>query len=285
MIKSTYAFAAIAALAAAAAITTIGCEPEGPQPAVVVPPAPTGVEANSPGGEQYRYDHQVRYGGADSEMKQQLRRQYVLAIARVADTSLVDTPFGNKQVASPVVAVVAGAEGQGDTKVTAAIDESLRNERLAPEPAPPGFTQRTRTQLISFLQETECFTLIERESINDIVRELEFDDSRWVAKTPETPAQGKLSGVKYIVKGALERNLAARPVGPATPDNWVGQVGFPEDDRQNMPLVFRLRMYSVSGGIIVAVGDGYGRTADEAVKNSVRALTRLVIRNYHRDSK
>jgi len=258
-----------------------GCELKGPAPTVIVPPVKADA-APAGGNAEYHYNHEVRYGGTDSEMKKALRERYVLAIARVDDTSLVDTPFGDKQVASPVAAVIAGAEGQGETKVTAAIDESLRNEKLSAEPTPPGFSQTTRTRLISLLQKTECFTLVERESINDIVRELEFGDSRWVARAPDTAPQGKLIGVRYIVKGSLEQNLPAKPMRTATPNNWVGRVGFPEDDRENMPLIFRLRMYSVADGVITAVGDGYGNTPSEAVDNSVRAWTRAVIRAYRR---
>ncbi len=277
MTRPVNSMALSAAAMASLFFVTAGCESKIEAPHVVVPP-PIAVSETSNTDVRYDYPHEVRYGGADGGMRQALREKFTIAVARIGDTSLVDTPFGDKVVASPVAAIVAKAEGQGETKVTAGIDDSLRNPKLRPEPTPSGFSQTTRSQLISFLQGTECFTIVERESINDIVRELKFGDSRWVAGE-DAPPHGKLQSVRYIVKGSMELNYAPA-AEPTTADNWVGTVGFPEGSRDDLPLVFRLRMYSVESGIIVAVGDGYGSNPAEAVENSVRALVSLVVRNY-----
>jgi hypothetical protein len=267
-------------LAALLAVAMLGgCQPAGPPSRVDVPPAPPAAGAQPA---QYSYDHQVRVGGAAPQVQEALRNEYVVALARVGDTGLVETPFGDLDTRNVVVqteAKVATGEGTQAQGASTVVQPAVP-VKLQPEPQPAGYTMRARRQVISLLQESRCFTVVERESVNDVVRELQFEQSKWVAKD-SAAVVGKLSGVRYIIQGGLEANLEA-DTDTSSPDKWVGTVGFPEGaDAGNSAFVFRLRMYSVQTGVIVAAGDGYGQSDQEALRNAVTALTRAAIRHYN----
>ena len=85
---------------------------------------------------------------------------------------------------------------------------------------------------------------------------------------PSGGAAGELAAVRYIVKGALEVQ-AVRP-RPVTPDNWADTTV----SKDEQPCIFRLRMYSVRTGQVVAVGEGYADTPAAAVETAVKALRR-----------
>ncbi len=226
-------------------------------PCVNVPPP-----SCTPPAATYHYQHDIM-SAAGSSM-QAMAREFVIAVARVGDTSPTGSPFGDKQVQLPNnVTVKSSGQGGGETRTVAGVDESLRSEKLAAEPTPPGFGQARTAQLTSLLTGAGCFTVIERESINDILREQEFSSSEWVR--PSGGACGDLAAVRYIVKGMMEVNQAtARPV---TPDDWTDP-----GTKEHMPYIFHLRMYSVATGQIVAAGAGYGDTPSAAIESSVGAL-------------
>ena len=121
---------------------------------------------------------------------------------------------------------------------------------------------------------------MERENINDIVREIKFGQSEWTAKNPDALAGGELQAVKYIVAGNLEFNSEALRNDPDTPDNWTGTVGFPEDTHKKDPYIFRLRLYSTRTCVVTAVGDGYGATPSEAMTDAVQTLASETIRRH-----
>ncbi len=258
----------------------VGCEaPIGRAPRADAPPPANAPLADAP--QQYSYEHELRPDASMAMRMADARREYVVAVARVGDSGDVDSPFGDRKVVTRVGEINATVTAAGETTtVVVGVDDSLRSESIKPEPVPAGFTRRARRQIISELQKAGCFTLVERESINDIIRELEFGESRWAAKDAET-AEGALAKVRYIVKGGLEVNTGAifESLKPATPDNWVGTAGFPAE-ASDSPYLFRLRMYSVRTGIIVAVADGYGQGPREAIDNAVKALKSLVLRNH-----
>lgn len=266
-------------------LLTIRCTPKpvASQPRVEAPP-PSAAHADPNANRQFEYKHSVQYGDLTNAMQEALRNEYVVAVARVGDTSMTGTPFGDVEVkTAPILAGAVGeATGGEEAKVKVGVDESLRQEKLRPEPTPAGFSLTRRRQIISMLQETGCFTVVERESINDIIRELQFSQSEWTNKNAPAAQQGALRGVRYILKGGLELNESALKPKPVVPDEWVGDTGFPEGGTDELPFVFRLRMYSVETGIIVAVGDGYAQTRSEAVNNAVTALKTCVVRHYHR---
>jgi curli biogenesis system outer membrane secretion channel CsgG len=256
-----YAWLCAAALLAIG--ISLGCTEDGSSmhvtaaPRVAVPPP----SATTPP-PTYQYRHEIQT--TDAATGAAMAAEFVVAVARVGDTSAVDGTFGDKQVQMPANVTIKSSGQGGETRTTAGVDESLRTEKLAPEPTPPGFGHNVRTQLISLLAEAGGFTIVERESINDILREQSFSSSEWVV--PSGAASGELAAVRYIVKGALEiQSVQSRPV---TPDNWADNTV----TKEQMPYVFRLRMYSVRTGQIVAVGDGYAVTPTAAVESAVKGL-------------
>lgn len=233
----------------------IGCQPEGPSPMVSVPAAAAQTQTEQP---QYNYEHKVlveREGLAET-----MRQKYIVAIARSGDNKDVDTPFGKKDILTV------------ETDVNGVVVKAT----VSPPVKPARLSQASREQLLSLLIDSEVFTVIERENINDIIRELDFGESRYVNKNSRADI-GYLHGVRYIIDGAPAINAEAmRSPSVITPDNWVGHVGFPEESRNDLPVVFRLRMYSVETGQIVGIGEGFGRDTQEALVNSVTALTNAV---------
>lgn len=253
-------------------VVLAGCK-EAPPPVDASSRVDVPAPVNAPPAATYRHEHAVKVGGADASALEAMAAEFVVAVARVGDTSVVNSPYGDKQVQLPNdVTVKSVGEGQGQVKTVAGVDESLRAEKLAGEPAPPGFDQTARTQLISMLMDARCFTVIERESINDILREQEFSASGWVGQGGADV--GELAAVRYIVKGGLELNPAAPQ--EVTPDNWADRA--PPGKAQ--PLIFRLRMYSARTGQVVAAGDGYADTPSAALEQAVQALRVAAVRYY-----
>ncbi|NQU75656.1 MAG: hypothetical protein HQ546_04975 [Planctomycetes bacterium] len=259
----------------------LGCHaPKSPPPTVVVPP-PVDSSLTQPAA-MHHYKHEVRIGGAGPAMLQAIRDEYVLAVARVNDTSKTGTPFGDTQVTTPVmdVAVKVVAQPGQTTHAKVGVDDSLRQEKLTAQPTPTGFGQQARARLMSYLVEARHFTVVERENINDIVREIQFGQSKWTAKGDQALPAGELESVKYIVAGNLESNPQALVTREVTADNWADSPSFPEDQSNQKAYIFRLRMYSARTGIVAAVGIGYGDTPDEAMKTAVNALAAEAVRQY-----
>jgi curli biogenesis system outer membrane secretion channel CsgG len=235
------------------------CEPKGPASRPQVPlPAPS-EQATEP---QYSYEHKSAISKAD---RQAIRAEYVIAVARVGDTTMIEeSPFGDQVPVNQTGGqqVKVKVEAQGDTNITL---KNQTEKKLRPQPTPRGFSQAARSQIIAYLQEDRHFTVVERESINDILREIEFGDSKWTDGGEES-SRG-LKGVRYIIKGDLAFNAQ-------------GIFGSEQNTDKRLPFVFRLRMYSVQTGVINAVGEGYGMTHDEALKHALDRLTAEVFRDY-----
>jgi len=272
---------AIVTLIALGLSFSIGCEPKG-MPATTPPPPMNNIDdSRSSSDTQYSYKHKSLITSADRRKMQEI---YVVAVARVGDTNLVeDSPFGNKinRGTAAGVNVKVKAEANKKSDITVKIKQ---DQKLQPKPVPKGFTTAARHQIISNLQKKRCFTVVERNNINDIIREIQFGQSQWVNKD-SAAAKGNLQGVHYIIKGGLEVNAQAFTPDPVAPDNWVGYVGFPESGYNDLPYIFRLRMYHVETGTVVAVGDGYGKTSNESILRAVDALTTLCLRDYRENYK
>jgi len=254
----------------------LGCEPApAPQPVVSVPP-PGNVPADA-GAKTYDYSHEIRIGGAHAEMAQRMREELIVAVGRVGDTSKVDSPFGDAQMVTPATPMAAVGSAEGDeVRVTIAIDEDIVLKRLAPEPI-RGFGEAVRLELMSELQRTRCYTVVERERINDVMRELEFGQSKYAEQTSDTPA---LKRARYEAWGRMSLNPAGLQADPVTPDNWTGKTGFPEDDTKRDLLVFSLRLVSMDTGVVAATAKGYGDTLEQAVRRAVRGVTSQMVRDY-----
>ena len=248
-----------------AACALRGCAPR------AAPPEPT-VPAAAPAGtgeRMYVYEHTIDAGGRAGEAALPMHEEYIVAVGRVGDNKPVDTPFGKADAFE--------IEGKLET---GGLDIGVSGElhgRAGSPPGKRGMSHRTRQRLISLLVEAGCFTVVERDEINEIVREIDFGESRYVSEE-RAAGIGNLYGVRYIITGAPDVATGAFENTGVGPDNWVSHVGFPEDRRADFPAVFRLRMYEVESGRIWAVGEGYAWDHDEALRNAVTALKRAVRR-------
>ena len=254
----------------------------GPAPQVSVPSASEAPQA----AREYSHDHEVPPGRAEGELDkrlgvwrnlipdtctsqriryaQQLATNFVVAVARVSDTGMVNTPFGGMDAHSGVK-VVAVSGGSKRTVVEKA-------EKLQKGPS-PGFDVRARATLIEELMQRDCYTVVERDSIDDIVRDTDSGEGGYV-DSGTTAEKGNLHGVRYIIKGILKLNPRAFLQGKVTPDNWARErKGFPERTSDESPIICLLRLYSVRSGVIAATGRGSGVTRDDAIRDAVEALT------------
>jgi len=239
-----------------AGVMSVGCEPKGPPLTVQVPPP----SARPKDGPEYDFVHKIRTG-VDARFLARMRQKYIVAVARVGDNKPVGTPFVRED---RITTTVTDKNG---TAVTSTVVEG---------PGNPGISRAGREQLVSQLVRTKCFTVLERDSVNDIVRELDFGETKYVSKESRAKI-GNLEGVRYIVNGGFTANAKARLAPPpVTPDNWVGHVGFPEGDEERRPIICRLRMYEVKTGVVVGVADGYGKSTQEALTNAAYALAYAV---------
>ena len=240
-----------------AGLTVLGCVPATVTPDATVPSARPVATDNRP----YTYEHTVRTGEGDPGFAAPLPAKYIVAVGRVGDNKPVDTPFGSRDA----IAIEAQA------------DDLELKAHAGPAPGKQGMSEVVREQLISLLVDSKYFEVIERDEINEIVRELDFGESKYVSKDGRAPI-GNLYGARYIISGGPDVNVNAFEDRACTPDNWVEHVGFPEKGRDDLPAVFRLRMYDVETGHIKAVGEGYALNHQEALRCAVTALERAVRR-------
>ena len=157
-----------------------------------------------------------------------------------------------------------------------AVDLELKFH-AGPAPGKQGMSEVVREQLISLLVDSRRFEVIERDEINEIVRELDFGESKYVSKDGRAPI-GNLYGARYIISGGPDVNVNALEDHGYSPDDRFEHVGFPDKGRDDLPAVFRLRMYEVETGHIKAVGEGYALNHQEALRCAVTALERAVRR-------
>lgn len=221
----------------------------GPPSNVKVPAAGQATVGPEP---EYSYEHTM----ADTEA---LRRELVVAVGRVDDTKDPGTPFGAPDSSSGAIVVQAQDSQVSVTSDAASTDPTQAT--LTPQDRPAGMGVAARSQLVAELHKANVFTVLEREDIISIVRELEFAGSKWV-NSDDAANQGELKGVRYIVTGSIEMNPKFSP-GPATPDNWT---------ETKQPVLYRLRMYSVETGEILAVATAVGANRHEAMARAVRQL-------------
>lgn len=158
-----------------------GCA-SGRQHAPEAPPPPAKVEQR----ETYDYPHAVR------QRPQALRRKLVLGLVRfVDDGPVADAPYGTTtapaEAGPPLVEINVG------TNAAPAGKED------------PGLSPRHRQILKRELLETGMFVVVERDRILDILREIQFGETRYV--NPDTsPEIGEVMSVQYLVEGSIGLN-------------------------------------------------------------------------------
>ncbi len=107
--------------------------------------------------------------------------------------------------------------------------------------------------LVDSLRKSEVFDVVEREEINHIIREINFQDSDWV-KQDDVNKLGHISSVRGVVTGELLRNRAGDRVG----------AGF---------YTVSLRLYNVNTGNIISSSVSSANYLQDAVSDAVRQLS------------
>jgi len=176
------------AIAVAAAILSGGCDASN-QMAGSAPPPPS--EGAPPAMRTFDYTQKVIVS------KQRRHGQYwTVAILRFGDTRGVDdVPFGKEKPTRPAK----------DGQVNVEVNVGTTGKTPAPSQDAPQMNKRAREILKSTLVNSDAFTVVERERIVEILREINFGKTKYV-DTETTPAEGKLFCVRYLIEGSLGAN-------------------------------------------------------------------------------
>ena len=135
-----------------------------------------------------------------------------------------------------------------DIKVDISLNADKRNELVKRQSNSAVITGL----LIDKLGPTDKFIVVERKDINAILREINFEKSKWVDSAQATEI-GNLYGVKYIIISELLKNKRKTEVA--------------EED-----YTITLRMCELETGRVAASGMGQASTVDAAITQAVAAL-------------
>ena len=199
-----------------------------------VPP----VISNKPASKIYDYSHKEAALGTD--------KKWTVAILRFGDSREInEVPFGpdlkNKQSAD------------GGTNVNVEIT-GIKTE-LSSTQVSPQISKRSREMLKSTLIESNAFIVVERERIEEILREINFSKTQYTDSMMKTDQ--KLLPAYYLLEGSLGINE----------DQTLGS---------NYEIACYLSAYDVRTGIVAATAVGLGSDRPEAIRNAVADLIRLM---------
>lgn len=246
-------------------------------------PAPDGGAAPV---QQFDYTHKVL-----QPETAQLGRRHTVALIRFGDTKgIEDVPFGREP---PPQDTQSG-------EVNVAVNIGTRTETHAEEG--PQMTRRARAILKHALLESEAFVVVERERILDVLREINFSQTRYV--DPETAPEGaSLLAVRYLLEGSLGLNEDQTLKGHLRDEPKYEDLSFerpgllenifnPRGSRQRRLTQFRawqarmarerarqyyniacyLSAYDVHTGEVVTSVMGLGATRSDAIRDAVDEL-------------
>lgn len=279
-------------VAVASGLSAVGCD-DNPKTIQAVPAPPPPTADAPPPTRTYDYTHKVAV-----DTKRHAGQRWTIALLRFGDDRPVeDQPFGKESEAAP-----SGGEVNVNVKVVE--NEAARQ----PDQPPARMNTRAREILKNKLIETEQFTVVERERILDVLRELNFSQSKYVA--PETsPEQGQIISVRYLIEGSMGVNEDKTLKDTLTPEKTYKDVQDPKPgllqnlfnrgriDRQRRLQALRnaqsrglreatrrvysvscyLSVYDVRTGEVVASVMGLGSNGLEAIGDAVEELTEVLL--------
>lgn len=151
-----------------------------------------------PPGDQIQESHAEQYDYAPKTLPD-VSKRYIkkgIAVARFGDNiSVTDSPFGQEVPAG------GSAAQAGGVNIATVIGDASERSWLVPETASP-LSLRFTEKLIHELHKTKRFVIVERKNINDVLRELNFQNSKYVSR--ETSERvGDVLGAQIIVTGAI----------------------------------------------------------------------------------
>jgi len=182
-----------------------------------------------------------------------------VAITRVHDNKLVNTPFGKE---------VGGMTVQGlKSSAPKVLESPVRYDTSKDE---YGYNRRVRELLVYHLSSVRSLQLIEREDINAIVREWDFGDSKYVKKGDKVPG---IEMPEYMVKGFLTSNDGSCRVEDDEEEAW----GVKDEAAKKDRILFILRLYDIKTSYVKLFSCGTGKSMSDAIKKAVKDLKK------HRD--
>jgi hypothetical protein len=196
------------------------------------------------------FDHQVRKQSYNSYPKLKIK----LAIARVHDTQVLETPFGKK---------VGGVEVVGTDGTSTSVIKS--KERYDTRKDEYGYGKIIRETLSYNLARLKWIQLVEREDINDIIRNWDFGDSKYVRKDSKAPM---IELPKIIAKGFMTSNEGSC----GDEDTEAAAWGVEKKEKDQNRLMFLLRLYATDTSYVKYIACGTGNTQADAVKSAVDDL-------------
>ena len=144
-----------------------------------------------PPAKRYDYEHKVLATARPGE-----GAQWVVAILRFGDTKDVEeVPFGPASQPSQT--------GPGQASVDIRINEVAPAQEAQQDK--PQMNKRARELLKSTLVRSQAFTVVERERVLEILREINFGQSKY-ADQASAPEVGQLLAVQYLIEGSLGLN-------------------------------------------------------------------------------
>lgn len=222
------------------------CSCKSPDPVMIAPPPP-GPVPPAPAEQSFYYDHEIRVPEVRTR-----ERKIVIALMRPGDTERLASvlPFGRSGV------IVNPNDG--------------RPMEVTNQGAPVLMTPQIRQFLMRELVESEACVVVERERILEIVRELEFGRTEYIAPDG-APELGHLMGVHFILEGAY--------LPPDRGDDVAAQAemqrAWPLVDLGNAPngqSAIYLNLFDVETGQIKAVSFGADANPALAVYKAVEDL-------------
>ncbi len=106
--------------------------------------------------------------------------------------------------------------------------------------------------LVDLLKKTDKFDVVERQEVNQLIREIKFDKSDWVKKD-SAKQLGNIYGVQYILLGEILPNYGGEQFGPAQ-------------------YTTTLRLVDVNTGAIISTGIGQRNYLQKALADAVSVL-------------
>jgi hypothetical protein len=168
----------------------------------------------------------------------------------------------------------------------------------------PQMNKRARELLKSTLLNSHAFTVVERERILEIIREINFGQSRY-ADPSSAPDQGQLLAVQYLIEGSLgmnedktlkdtlEKERTYKDGVDYDPGIWENVFNPGKSNREKMAVAIRkaqfkqmqkryqrawfsiaryLSVYEVRTGEVVTTVMGLGTNGLEAIQDAVDEL-------------
>jgi hypothetical protein len=147
--------------------------------------------------------------------------------------------------------------GSPFNKTTEKEDKNSKTYNLniaSPNLEKPGVPQVNSVvgMLSDLLQKSDKFEIVERQEVNQLIREIQFEKSDWVKKDPANKL-GNIYGVQYILLGEVLPNYGGEQFGSSQ-------------------YTTTLRLVDVNTGAVISTGTGQRDYLQKALANAVHTL-------------